>query len=142
MANYLLWFAHCSGFLREYFSSHKTGVMGVRLCTLGNLKQDFIATDEQFQLFVNWLNACMPDAPQSGYSICVWTYHNGKIYPHVSMSDVSLIPIPVGSKQERPTIHQDIANHVKTMADGNPITAFEVSFHDLAPANKWLFLAE
>ena len=68
-----LWFLHVSGFFRKYVLSHKTGIMGIRLCTLNNLHIDPIRTDEQFKMFINWLNACMPDAPYLGYDICVWT---------------------------------------------------------------------
>lgn len=136
----ILWFLQLSDFITRYFLEHKTGVMGVRLCSLNNLKLNFIHTESQFQMFTNWLHACMVDAPQCGYNICVWTYQNGNVIPHISQCDTSLIPVPADGSKTRPTIHEDIANHVKVMADGNPVVAFEVSFFDMDPAHRWLFV--
>ena len=136
----ILWFVQMTDFLSHYFHEHKTGIMGIRLCSLNNLKLNFIHTESQFVMFTNWLRACMVDIPQCGYDICVWSYQDGNIIPHVSRSDVNLIPIPADGSKTRPTIHEDIVNHVTTMADGNPVVAFEVSFFDNKPAHRWLFV--
>ena len=138
----VLWFVQMSDFLTTYINTHKTGVMGVRLCTLCNLTLNFIKKKVDFQMFANWILACMPDAPDCGYSICVWTLETNNLVPHVSYGEPALAVVSNDGSNPRPTIHTAIANHVRTMADGIPVVAFEVSFFDNEPGHTWIFVTK
>jgi len=136
----ILWFVQMADFLTTYINTHKTGVMGIRFCTLNNLKLNFIKSNEDFRLFANWILACMPDAPTCGYDLCVWTLNDNNLCPHISCGDPALAVVPKDGSNPRPTIHESIAKHVRAMADGIPVVAFEVSFFDNKPAHTWLFV--
>lgn len=137
----LLCFVHISSFLNWYFREHsRTGVMGIRLCSLRNLGLGTISTDKQYKLFVNWIIACMVDAPECGFELCTWIYNHGNVAPVISMCDPKLTVVKKG--QEKPTIHESIARHVKEAANGAPIVAFQVTFFDGVPSHKWLFVVE
>ena len=135
MAADLIRFINVTGFLDQYIRNHSStgGVANKRLCTLGKDFSTIHTDSKEFEEFVEQLELLMCDAPADGshWTICAWIYSKGNICPVISHGDTGAEHIPL-----------TIANHLVAMADSKYVTAFEVTFDDMNPSHRWLFLAK
>lgn len=135
MSNTVLRFANVTGFMNRYIRDHDStgGVRNVRLCTIGTSFSTIEKDSPDSERFVETLELAMSDAPTDGvhWNICAWLYDKCSVVPVISHGDTGYENIPL-------TIYE----HLIAMADGEFVVGFEVTFDDLNPTHKWLFIAE